>query len=1656
MTAASGDSAADSVVFVYDNTAPIVDAGANATLMSAAFLQNASVSDSHSVSFAWSVDAGPGSVIAANVEDPTMSVTADGSYTIRLTATDVAGNSAFDTFTLDWDATAPSLSAGSDKLVAIPTLQNATATDLNPVNYSWVKLSGPGNLTFSPTAIVEDPTISADADGEYVIQVTATDSYGNASTDTINFEWDTLAPTVNEVRISNSNGAYGPATTLDVLVIFSEEVDVSGGTPEITMEVGAVDDVAPYLAGTGTDTLTFRYTVKGGDNNNDFEYVATNSLAFNGATIQDQMSNPAVLTLVTPGTPNSISDDQAIIVDTTAPSVSEIKSSTGDGTYGVLTNIDVQVVFDEPVVVSGIPDITLETGVTDRVATYFIGSGTDTLFFNYQVQSGDYNLDLDYVATNSLNTNGGSIVDLASNTAALVLPSPGAINSISDNQTISVDTAAPNVAQVTADKTDGSYGIGEVIPIRVIFNENVTVSGTPEITLETGTTDAVVSYSTGTGTQTLTFNYTVAATHMNADLDYQATNSLALNGGTITDGTNNAVLTLAAPGALGSISDNQAIDVDTAGPTVNLVRSTKLDGNYPLGEVIDVLIEWSEAVDVTGLPEITLETGGTDTAVSYFQGTGTTTLTFRYTVAAGNINADLDYVGTNSLNLNGGTINSVLAVPAILDLPTPGALNSISDDQNIGVDGVNPTVTQVRSSKADGFYNSSEVIDVLVEFDELITVSGTPQITLETGATDAVVNYLAGSGTGTLTFQYTVGPGDNSNDLDYVSTSSLVLNGGSLTDPVGNNANLVLATPGAVNSISDNQAIVIDTITPSVSSVSSTNTDGAYNTGSVIGVRVVFDEAVVVTGSPQISLELGATDQPAIYSSGSGTDSLTFNYTVGAGDTTSDLDYTNVSALVLNSGTIDDQAGNASALGLSLPGTLNSISDDQAIVIDTTAPTLGQVLTLKPDGSYGVGEVIDILVEFDEPIIVTGLPVLTLETGTLDTGVVYSSGSGSNLLTFAYTVASGNLNTDLDYTSPSALNLSGGTLKDVAGNDAPIALPVPGAVNSISDDKAINIDGTVPSITEVKSDKPDGGYRAGEVINVQVVFDEVVTVSGIPEITLETGTTDAVVPYSGGTGTDTLTFQYTVAAGQLNADLDYVATNSINLNGGSIGDSIPNPATLTMATPGALNSISDNQAILVDAIPPVVDAGTDVFASASYTQNATVTDDTAVTYSWTQTSGAGIISFDNNAIEDPTISATLDGAYTIQLEVTDAGGNTVADTINFDWDTMAPPALDNFFGATTIGIENAAIDITVDLPLVTTDYNQVVIRGLEGATPPADCDSGTIIKTYNVGEFIDETYLQNTNKPGIPFSARVCIRDSAGNTTGVQTFSNIIASKQHKIFTSSALYTGDLDAGYANSTVGADDRCQSLADTAGITGAVDKWVGVISVNLMSARSKVAVNGPIKNMNGDLIANNKFDLWDGTIANPILYDEDTTNVGAQDQWSGTLSGGNVAADNCDNFKDGTTGFSGRKGIANAATAQWVSMSANQCNQSKSLICVSQYDIAPVDVVNINTGGGSQEIDYDFDLPTNSDVPDFYQKIEVYRKTSAGPPTLNCDGSDGSVLAHTFNGPFTEGQNLVFTDFTPGVPGTVYNFTVCLYDNDSNVVDRYPVIGVSSGL
>ncbi|MEP7137372.1 MAG: hypothetical protein ABI904_20805, partial [Chloroflexota bacterium] len=180
---------------------------------------------------------------------------------------------------------------------------------------------------------------------------------------------------------------------------------------------------------------------------------------------------------------------------------------------------------------------------------------------------------------------------------------------------------------------------------------------------------------------------------------------------------------------------------------------------------------------------------------------------------------------------------------------------------------VAPVVTNVTSPTVNGSYTTGTVITVQITFDQVVNVTGTPQLTLETGVTDRVVNYTSGSGTNTLTFTYTVQAGDTSADLDYVATNSLALNGGTIRNAALANATLTLPTLGAAGSLGANKAIIIDTTVPTVTINQAVAQADPTNT-SPINFTVVFSKPVSGFIAADVTLSSGTavvTGGPTTY-----------------------------------------------------------------------------------------------------------------------------------------------------------------------------------------------------------------------------------------------------------------------------------------------------------------------------------------------------------------------------------------------------------------------------------------------------------------------------------------------------------------------------------------------------------------------------------------------------------------------------------------------------------------------------------------------------------------------------------------------------------------------------------------------------------------------
>ena len=436
-------------------------------------------------------------------------------------------------------------------------------------------------------------------------------------------------------------------------------------------------------------------------------------------------------------------------------------------------------------------------------------------------------------------------------------------------------------------------------------------------------------------------------------------------------------------------------------------------GDLTTGSAVTLTINLTEAVTVAGgTPTLTLNDGGTAT---YTGGSGSSALTFSYTVAAGQNTADL---AVTAVNLNSATVTDGAGNAASLT----GAVTNPSG--TLQIDTTTPTVASVVASgtgisSGAGDLNAGKIVTLTLNLSEAVTVAGgTPTLTLNDGGT---ATYTGGSGSSALTFSYTVAAGQNTADL---AVTAVNLNTATVKDGAGNAANLTGAVTNPAGTLQ------IDTTTPTVSSVVASGTGissgaGDLTTGSVVTLTVNLSEAVTVAGgTPTLTLNDGGT---ATYTGGSGSSALTFSYTVAAGQNTADLA---VTAVNLNTATVTDGAGNAANLTGAVTNPAGTLQ------IDTTTPTVSSVVASGTGISSGAGDlttgsVVTLTLNLSSAVTVAGgTPTLTLNDGGTAT---YTGGSGSSALTFSYTVAAGQNTSDLAVT---AVNLNTATVKDGAGNAA--------------------------------------------------------------------------------------------------------------------------------------------------------------------------------------------------------------------------------------------------------------------------------------------------------------------------------------------------------------------------------------------------------------------------------------------------------------------------------------------------------------------------------------------------------------------------------------------------------------------------------------------
>ena len=915
---------------------------------------------------------------------------------------------------------------------------------------------------------------------------------------------------------------------------------------------------------------------------------------------------------------------------------------------------------------------------------------------------------------------------------------------------------------------------------------------------------SVNRFWTLTGSGGLAFTtYTAAVTFAATDLDGPTTTAagqLAMRAYVastwVTPSSSVNTSTTATGSGFAGLGDLAVGNVnDFIAPTVANVTATNASATYGAGTTIGITVQFSEIVAVNtggGTPSLALNNGGTAT---YASGSGTNTLTFNYVVLSGDSAVDLDYASASALALNGGTIGDFAANAAVLTLAAPGDAGSLGANKDIAINTVSPTVTNVTSTTLDGTYGIGQVIPVTVTFSTPVVVTGTPRITLETGATDALVNYLSGTGSSTLVFNYTVATGQNSLDLDYVSTTALALNGGTIKDTIGNSAVLTLAAPGAAGSIGANKALVIDAIVPAVTNVTSTVGDGTYGIGSVIPVTVTFSKLVNVIGTPTLTLSTGSPSTTAVsYTSGSGTNTLTFNYTVIAGNNTGDLNYSATTSLTAGT-SIKDSAGNNAVLTLAGLAAAGSLGTNKAIVIVATRVWTGAVSTNWSVGGNWSGGTVPTSGETATIPNVATQPTIVSAAGTIaalviNTGATLTVGNGGTLTvsgavtdTGTLVVATGGTITfNGTWTINGSLSVSGTVVNATGGSKAGSATPVFNAGGTYV--HAQN-SGTIPTATwDINStmsvtgwttgtDNPPAGINqsfgnftwnstsqtasdsfAGALISVRGNFTIASTGSASGDIRLgntgagnlavggnyvQTGGTILLSSTQGAARTMTVAGNFTQSGGTL--DLSNSTTSGNTVTVFVAGNFSHTAGTLTESGSTTASGITFN-----GTTPQTLTSGGTTSNTVNYTVNSGATLNLGTNALGIGSTGTfALASGGTLGIGDPAGITTSGATGNVRV----SGTRTYATAANYTYNGSVAQAIGNGMPVTVnnLTIANSAgvtlgVSTTVNgtLALTSGDLTTGVTNVTQPTTAPASTGTGDVVGTViRTGAFADGT-----------------------------------------------------------------------------------------------------------------------------------------------------------------------------------------------------------------------------------------------------------------------------------------------------------------------------
>mgnify|MGYP000515278497 FL=1 len=411
--------------------------------------------------------------------------------------------------------------------------------------------------------------------------------------------------------------------------------------------------------------------------------------------------------------------------------------------------------------------------ITSNVAALKAGE-TATITFTFSEDPG-----ASFIASDVVTVRGtiGAISGSGLTRTATFTPT---VNQASSNASLSVaiGTYTDGAGNANTQSSTRSISLDTLVPTATLTTGSFTNAGSATVqSSEVGTaylvdsTLSVTDLSSITGATTNRWNSVAIATA-------NSNSSLALTG--LIDGSYR-LYTVDAAGNLSAASSN-LVTIATPIPTVTgltLTSATGIQNNtLNAGDVLSATVTFSEAVTVSGSPQLALHIGSDTVQASYASGSGTTTLTYTYTILANQTDANGISIDADPLSLNSGTIlSTATSAPATLTRA------SVADNGSFLVDTTAPSATATTATllATDSTSVQSSEVGTAYLVNGTVTVTNLAAITTAADAqwnsvTIATANSptslsLAGLDQGTYKL-YTV---DAAGNLSAASTSGVTV-----------------------------------------------------------------------------------------------------------------------------------------------------------------------------------------------------------------------------------------------------------------------------------------------------------------------------------------------------------------------------------------------------------------------------------------------------------------------------------------------------------------------------------------------------------------------------------------------------------------------------------------------------------------------------------------------------------------------------------------------------------------------------------------------------------------------------------------------------------------------------------------------------------------